>query len=69
MNVRLEFVMRILDDRGFKRAEYILRQDNVECINYWPSDGIHDFGNLTLDQFIEGLKKIREEKDETGHKP
>jgi hypothetical protein len=65
-DLTMEFVIR-LKRGGFKTAEYIFRQPfseacSVECVNYWPSGGIHDYGTISLEAFITGMEKIRQEK-------
>ena len=64
--IQMEVVMRFKTKNGALTGEYIFREGlhhwSVECIEYWPSGIIRDIGVISLDEFIEGVHKIQQEK-------
>lgn len=60
--VTLETVFRLRSTRGTIEAEYTVRDDMVDIVNFFPSGAIVDHGAMTLDDFLSEVKHIRDRK-------
>lgn len=55
---KLEVVLRIKDSDGWVRSEWIVRDDRVELINYWPNGLIETQREVSMDEFYEAFQKF-----------